>query len=217
MVRARKNAFLKYLEEKYKPALVNASKVFKMEGSISSSLKKMDSQYSSVFDVDDISVIEALLNFIKSPPRGAIAGGRPVQNLDLKSAFLNHYKGFLEAQNVPSNDIDEDVFVEGIVKESLFFRRKRNRALRDECIKKYGHVCYVCGFDFELHYGPRGHMFIEVHHLHPMANYDEAHEVSVDDMRPLCSNCHSMIHKDPVDKLTDIEVFKKEYIQRHGI
>lgn len=219
MLKAKKEAFLQYLEDKYQPSLVNAIEVFKVEASISGSLKKMDSNYSSIFNVEEPAVVERLLFFIQSPSRGAMARGKLVKNMDLKLAFLNHYKQFIvswgkdtEKSITTSGD---EVFVEGLMKETTFFHRKRNRALRDECIRKYGHICYVCGFDFESHYGPRGHDFIEVHHLHPVSDYDQAHNVSVDDLRPLCSNCHSMIHKDPVHKLTDIEVFKAEYKKRN--
>ena len=217
MIKERKAAFSNYLKGKYAPSLVNVSNVLQTEGSISRSLNKMDKNFTSIYSVEDTVIVDRLIHFIQSPPRGAMARMRPVQNMDLKMAFLNHYKQFLISPQTVSDEEEEEVFVEGLMKETRFFRRKRNRVLREECIKKYGNTCYVCGFDFEKHYGARGHGFIEVHHLHPMANYDDTHEVSVDDLRPLCSNCHSMIHKDPDHGLTDIDVFKADYRRMNSL
>ena len=45
-------------------------------------------------------------------------------------------------------------------------------------------------------YGSFGENFIEVHHLKPISTYDGEHEVNpLTDLVPLCSNCHSMIHR----------------------
>ena len=51
--------------------------------------------------------------------------------------------------------------------------------------------------DFATVYGKKlGTNFIEVHHLKPISSYetDGVPENFVDNLIPLCSNCHSMIH-----------------------
>ncbi len=61
---------------------------------------------------------------------------------------------------------------------------------------KNGYKCQVCGFDFEDTYGDLGRNFIEAHHLTPLSEIKENHEVNpATDMIPLCANCHAMIHK----------------------
>lgn len=129
---------------------------------------------------------------------------------------INEYQRQVEIY-LSELDENKDVeHIEGRLKETTFFRRKRNKSLREECIRRYGgYVCYVCGFNFEEVYGERGKEFIEVHHLNPMANYEDEHSITADELRPLCSNCHSMIHKDPNGGVTDIEVFKAEYKRRN--
>lgn len=81
---------------------------------------------------------------------------------------------------------------------------QRNPQLRRLCIEAYGnkYECVVCGMNFVKTYGEIGKEFIEVHHLYPISETDGEHEVDpATDMIPLCSNCHSMIHRltDPAD------------------
>ncbi|HJU40330.1 MAG TPA: HNH endonuclease [Tahibacter sp.] len=62
---------------------------------------------------------------------------------------------------------------------------------------KYGAVCAVCGFRFDAFYGSKlGAGFIEVHHLKPLAHAGGAYALDpIEDLRPVCSNCHSMLHR----------------------
>ncbi|WP_223701703.1 HNH endonuclease [Sutcliffiella deserti] len=61
----------------------------------------------------------------------------------------------------------------------------------------HGITCIACGFNFEKVYGERGKNYIEVHHVTPLSTIGE--EVIVDpneDLVPVCSNCHRMIHRE---------------------
>jgi len=82
--------------------------------------------------------------------------------------------------------------------EELIKSRKyeRNPIARRICIEKKGCKCAICGFDFERAYGEIGKGFIEVHHIIPISSNGESHQINPEsDLIPLCSNCHSMIHK----------------------
>ncbi len=72
----------------------------------------------------------------------------------------------------------------------------RNPALRQACLDKYGYQCQCCGMDFASLYGEElGANFIEVHHLQMISTFDESRpDDYVENLVPLCSNCHSMIH-----------------------
>lgn len=86
---------------------------------------------------------------------------------------------------------------------------ERNQKARQECLKHYGYKCVVCGFDFEKEYGSIGHEFIEVHHIVPVSSIGKEYVVNpVLDLRPLCSNCHSMIHRNS-EVLTIDELIKR--------
>ena len=189
---------------------------------ISRTLNTIRPEYGTIFDLDDTGVLRELLRAIENPSNGAMAFARQVKNLDWKRSFIKHYSSFLELQfdlvraRKETEEKKEEEFVEGQLSEIRFFRRKRNRALREECIRMFGgYKCYVCGFDFETVYGDRGREFIEVHHLKPMSGYDDEHPITPDELRPICSNCHAMIHRDPSGGVTDINLFKAEYLKRN--
>jgi 5-methylcytosine-specific restriction enzyme A len=85
---------------------------------------------------------------------------------------------------------------EGEVSLVKLTRYERSPAAREAALKTHGYVCSACGFDFEAVYGERGRHFIEVHHLEPLgeAAYPR-HTDPEHDLRPVCSNCHRMIHR----------------------
>jgi hypothetical protein len=91
---------------------------------------------------------------------------------------------------------------------------QRNPRLRQLCIEAYGNEyrCVVCGMNFVDVYGEIGKEFIEVHHLYPISETDGEHEVNpATDMIPLCSNCHSMIHR--MEDKSDWKKLKELYGQ----
>ena len=72
---------------------------------------------------------------------------------------------------------------------------ERNRAARDKCIAHYGPKCYVCGMTFEQTYGSAASGFIHVHHLCPPSTIKKEYCIDpVADLRPVCPNCHSVLH-----------------------
>ncbi len=73
---------------------------------------------------------------------------------------------------------------------------ERNPLARKRCIDHYGCRCYVCGFNFEYVYGEKGRGFIHVHHLVPLSNIGSDYIINpIEDLRPICPNCHAMIHR----------------------
>jgi len=89
----------------------------------------------------------------------------------------------------------EVVFREGRKILYTLSRSERNPKLRRACIEKHGSKCVVCKFDFEKRYGAIGKGFIHIHHLKPMASVRAMHDVSVDELVPVCANCHAMLHQ----------------------
>lgn len=99
------------------------------------------------------------------------------------------------APSVPKKPKEREI-TEGEKKHVEFERAHRNPILRQTCLDKYGYQCQCCGMDFASLYGDElGANFIEVHHLQMISTYDENRpEDYVENLVPLCSNCHSMIH-----------------------
>lgn len=85
---------------------------------------------------------------------------------------------------------------EGMATHVVSTRYERSPVNRARCIRYYGAVCWVCDFDFGSTYGSIGEGFIEVHHRTPVSEIGPAYRVDPRrDLVPLCSNCHSMIHR----------------------
>jgi len=87
-------------------------------------------------------------------------------------------------------------YEEGSVKTVNVNYYERNPVARKLCIDHYGCSCVVCGFDFLEKYGNLGQDFIHVHHLLEISTIGKKYKVSpIKDLRPVCPNCHSMLHK----------------------
>lgn len=86
-------------------------------------------------------------------------------------------------------------YQEGEARQVTSDAYERNRQARSQCIGRYGCRCVVCGFDFLAVYGELGRGFIHVHHLKAPSEIRNKHKVDpVRDLRPVCPNCHAMIH-----------------------
>lgn len=87
-------------------------------------------------------------------------------------------------------------YAEGRPKTITIKTYDRSPAAREACIEHHGYNCAVCGFNFGKVYGDIGESFIEVHHLRQIADQGDEHLVDpVEDLRPVCANCHRMLHK----------------------
>ena len=90
----------------------------------------------------------------------------------------------------------EDVFFEGAKKQINVNKYERSKTARDKCIDHYGHKCSVCGMDFFERYGDIGKDYMHVHHITPISEIGQLYELDpVKDLRPVCPNCHSMLHR----------------------
>lgn len=121
---------------------------------------------------------------------------------------------FLTTQNIRCNPLLETTdmtitFIEGSATQVTQTRIERNRYARLECIKLFGYSCSVCSFNFEKFYGSIGYKFIHVHHLTQVSTIKLQYKVNpIQDLRPVCPNCHSMLHKQnpplTIEELKDI-------------
>ncbi|MEG3897838.1 MULTISPECIES: HNH endonuclease [unclassified Microcoleus] len=87
-------------------------------------------------------------------------------------------------------------FREGAVRQVSVNAYEREPKARQKCIDYYGSSCYICDFDFGKTFGQPGKGFIHVHHLKPLSEIAEEYEIDpIKDLRPVCPNCHAMIHR----------------------
>lgn len=102
-------------------------------------------------------------------------------------------------------DTNQSFFNEGFKKEITIEINSRKSKLVELAKIKHGTKCEVCSFDFGLTYGVHGEGFIEMHHLYPIALGKR--KSTINDLMPVCSNCHRMLHKG--DILLSIEDLKE--------
>lgn len=99
---------------------------------------------------------------------------------------------------------EDDTITEGKVSTKTAIVKERSQKLRRAAIEHYTVdgkiVCSVCGFDFKKIYGELGDGYIQMHHENPVYQYsDDGFETyiseAVKNMKPLCANCHCMVHR----------------------
>jgi len=90
----------------------------------------------------------------------------------------------------------DEIFLEGSRTIASGLKIERNRSARQACLEIHGFDCAVCDFNFHETYGSHGEGFIHVHHLNPVASSDGEYKVNPEaDLRPVCPNCHAMLHR----------------------
>lgn len=91
-------------------------------------------------------------------------------------------------------DANEDL-VEGTAFTVKVNAYERNPVARQKCINYYGFSCYVCKFNFKNTYSEITSDHIHVHHLIPLASVGKEYVIDpIQDLRPVCANCHTVIH-----------------------
>ena len=191
-------------------------------------------------DIYDFLNKDALNDLINETNRGRSLSLRNELSGGLLRDAMNYYLGYLSSkkhplaekelkdrkknnkENVRQNNSSEAEIrpeisepepydkLEGKKYEASVTRYERNQGKRKECIAHYGYVCQVCEINFEQTYGEIGRNFIEVHHLHPVSQ-GERQVNPIEDLIPLCSNCHSMIHRQ--EDVSDWRGLKEKYLE----
>ncbi len=135
-----------------------------------------------------------LSNNLKAAPQGPIK---------LEGNLLKYIESNFDNNNIHPDIINEseDIF-EGIKETVNINRYERNRIARSKCIEFHGTNCKVCNLDFEKKYGSIGKGFIHVHHIIPLHKIEKEYRINpIEDLIPVCPNCHAMLHR----KINNIE------------
>lgn len=104
---------------------------------------------------------------------------------------------------IPEEIEEKDLkkLVEGAKKQITVNAYERNHYARMNCINYYrkknnGKLkCEICGFDFGEFYGEEFAEKIHVHHIVEISSVGKEYEVNaINDLIPICPNCHMIIH-----------------------
>lgn len=117
--------------------------------------------------------------------------------LSIFHKFKNKRLSYIIKQDLQAEKSQNASFYkDGEVKQYYGNRYERKVINRLRAIEIHGTSCRVCGFNFEEFYGEHGKDFIEVHHIKPLSTLEEAIEIDPEnDLIPVCSNCHRMLHR----------------------
>lgn len=114
---------------------------------------------------------------------------------------------------LPEEGPSEGTLTEGAAMQVTVNAYERNPAARRACVERYGCRCAICGFDFAATYGEIGEGFIHVHHLVALAEIGGEYDVDpIRDLRPVCANCHAMIHR--VRPAMDLDELRRRILER---
>lgn len=120
----------------------------------------------------------------------------PDAALALEGKWIEHVGAIRRARaQLPEEVPSDTTMLEGAKRRITVNAYERDPRARDACIKHYGLRCSVCAFDFAKRYGALGAGFIHVHHVVAIATIGKRYKVDpVRDLRPVCPNCHAMLH-----------------------
>ncbi|MDB4793220.1 HNH endonuclease [bacterium] len=100
------------------------------------------------------------------------------------------------AIEIPERVLQAETLVEGAKFQLTVNAYERNPQARNKCLEHYGCFCQGCRFDFAETYGEIGYNYIHVHHLIPLSEIGHEYVVDpINDLIPVCPNCHAMIHR----------------------
>ena len=233
-----RNQLIRYLRNTKLYRNADEQKVKKLVDAIEVDLLNVirSNQHVYIDDVYEFIDKEALGELVNMTNRGRSLAIQNEQSGGLLRDALTFYVGYLSSKKHPLSEVEKRngkkksqlgasdtsaTFnntpepesydkLEGRKHEDTVTRYERDRGNRKKCIEHYGYVCQVCGTNFEKTYGDLGKAFIEVHHLYPVAQ-GERQVNPIEDLIPLCSNCHSMIHR--LDDVSDWHKLRDLYIE----
>jgi len=120
--------------------------------------------------------------------------------LELEKMWSSYNNTIIQSKNrnelIPEEIVNSNNYFEGATVKILVNRFERNAEARRVCIQHYGCKCYVCKVALEDIYGDRAKDFIHVHHVIPLGKIGKEYKLNpIKDLRPLCPNCHAVIHR----------------------
>jgi len=125
---------------------------------------------------------------------------------DIKDWLINIYVSTTE-ENKKVEPFDENIiineWIKVITKKETYLRstRLRNFAIDKFINEDWKLYCNACNFSFDLFYWEELSLnYIEIHHKKPIFKYEwEDLEICInnalENLVPVCSNCHRMLHK----------------------
>lgn len=131
---------------------------------------------------------EGLMRILDASQVAASTAARASGSAEQKPSWEDYSHDFRSPE-------ESEVHVEGGQTRVVVNRYERNPRARKRCLQHYGPICQACDMSFGDTYGAIGEGFIHVHHLIEISTIGSEYEVDpINDLRPVCPNCHAMLH-----------------------
>ena len=119
-----------------------------------------------------------------------------IKNGEGAKGLCAYFDGLWTGSEYPDEIPLPGSYPEGAKRQITVNAYERSPEARAKCLEMYGYACTVCAFNFKNFYGEAGEGLIHVHHLIKLADIGVAYVVDpAADLRPVCANCHTMIHR----------------------
>ena len=131
-----------------------------------------------------------------------------VKNVNDENVNTSAEKDLIFLESVFPDEINNNYY-EGAVKSIVVNKYERNTKAKKECIKYHGTACKICGFKFSDIYGEQFENKIHVHHLKPISEIGEEYQIDpINDLIPVCPNCHMILHAKGNNDVYSVEEVK---------
>jgi predicted HNH restriction endonuclease len=132
-------------------------------------------------------------------------------NSDLKNFFDTFKQALFDYEDDAFRSPEEIATTKGLVEGAkrlvTINAYERNANARRKCIEKYGAKCRICGIDLGEKYGAELNGKIVVHHITPLSKINEQYTIDpINDLIPVCPNCHFALHSKNDGVFTPAEV-----------
>ena len=141
------------------------------------------------------------------------SGSSVIENRKILNEYL--VKSNIKSDDYFNEEIDNnEILKEGLIKQIKVNIYERNPIARSKCIDYHKAICKVCACDFEVKYGILGKGFIHIHHVVDISTMCDEYEVDyINDLKPVCPNCHAMLHKrKPAYKIEELKVIMNKLL-----
>ena len=136
-----------------------------------------------------------------SPPFGDVHWSTQMSGITIPAEVAEQLETLWKRKTATGTTLGREEFdsiekiTEGHAARVYVNRYERSSQARALCLAKYGLKCAACNILLRDFYGPVAEDLIHVHHLRQLSDIPGEYTIDpVQDLRPVCPNCHAVIH-----------------------